>query len=110
MNRDLEYWQEKASMMVEDYTPELQKLMTETEVKELTDLIGTRAEKDYLNQPEQAETDPMSEMIAREFIEQMMQEMLQQKLKSLQPEEDDEENISEEEMELFMEYMESLGN
>ena len=84
LNRNQKYWIEKASLMVEDYAPELTELMSKQELKKLTNHIGIVAEKDYRNQLEQTEAYPISEMTAREFTEQMMQTMLNQKLEETQ--------------------------
>lgn len=96
--------------MIEDYTPELKGLMSKAELKKLTNHIGTMAEKDYRSQLEMTEVDPMSEMTAREYTEEMMKSMLYRKLSELQPEAEDEESYSDEEIELFKEYIESLNN
>ena len=84
LNRNQKYWITKAEAMIEDYTPELKTKLSKQELKALTEHIGKIAEKDYRNQLELTETDPMAEMTAREFTEQMMQTMLNQKLEEIQ--------------------------
>lgn len=84
INRNLKYWQEKAWLMVEDYTPELQQLIPKRKIKKLTDQIGALAEKYYRNVLETMQVDIQTEMMAREFTEQAMQEMLNQKLQEIQ--------------------------
>lgn len=79
LNRNQKYRIEKVSLMAEDYTPGLQNLLSKQELKELVTHLGTIAEKDYRNQLAQTEVDPMSEMTAREFTEQMILQMLQAK-------------------------------
>ena len=79
--RNKEYWTEKVEMMIEDYTPELTELMKKAELTEFIRHIATIATKDCNNQLETKETDPMSEMIAREYTEELIKEKLHQKLK-----------------------------
>ena len=73
--------------------------------------IATIATKDCNNQLETKETDPMSEMIAREYTEELIKEKLHQKLKEYQTEDDeDEEQYTMEELMLFKEWVDSLDN
>lgn len=112
MYRDLKYWQEKAALMVEDYTPELSELLSKKELKEVTDRIGRMAERDYRDRLATKQADAMEESIAREFTEEMMEEQLYSKRKELlgETDEDDEENYSEEEMDLFLDWVNTLNN
>ena len=102
MNRNQEYWQEKASLMIEDYVPELQEVMPKAELKQLTNHIGIVAEKHYRNLLSTMQTDIQTEMTARELTEQMMQTMLYQKSEELQPQQEDEEEYSEKEKKPFI--------
>lgn len=54
---------------------------TKAELTEFIRHIATIATKDCKNQLETKETDPMSEMIAREYTEELIKEKLHQKLK-----------------------------
>ena len=109
--RNKEYWTEKVEMMIEDYAPELTELMKKVELTEFIRHIATIATTDYDNQLETKETDPMSEMIAREYTEELIKEKLHQKLKEYQTEDDeDEEQYTMEELMLFKEWVDSLDN
>ena len=109
--RNKEYWTEKVEMMIEDYAPELTELMKKVELTEFIRHIATIATIDYDNQLETKETDPMSEMIAREYTEELIKEKLHQKLKEYQTEDDeDEEQYTMEELMLFKEWVDSLDN
>ena len=84
---------------------------TKAELTEFIRHIATIATKDCKNQLETKETDPMSEMIAREYTEELIKEKLHQKLKEYQTEDDeDEEQYTMEEMMLFKERVDSLDN
>ena len=82
LNRNQKYWQEKALLMIADYTPQLKALPKEQQ-KQIADSIGTMAESYYRTVMEQNQSDPMSEMTAREFTEEMMQKALMQKAENL---------------------------
>ena len=59
--------------------------LSENEMKALTDKTGRAAERYYRDLLSTAQTDPMSEMTAREFTEQMIREILEAKSEKLLP-------------------------
>ena len=97
MYRDVEYWTEKADMMVDDYAEKLRDLMTEAEIDKMCQRLGRTADEYYRGILSTKQADVMEEMTARELTESMLEEAITARLKNLLPDEEEEE-ISEEQI------------
>ncbi len=108
MYRDQEYWTEKVELMIEDYNPRLPSLMEKKELTQFTEMVARQAEKSYRQiLSKEEETNPMTEMSARENAEELIEEMLNKKQRELTNEdEENEDELSELDMELMDEFME----
>ena len=106
MYRDVEYWTEKADMMVDDYAEELRDLMTEAEIAKMCQRLGKTADEYYREILSTKQVDVMEEMSARELTEAMLEEAITARLKNLLPDEEEPE-MSEEEIEDMMDWLQN---